>query len=264
MSPTRSTSRTTEKRRRHGLVAATVLAVSAFALWLPVSGNPDGDGLSVLDNAASAADGGEVFVAGSVCEAHELKAKKESNPRIQIEIPEQYDKAWPSANACASEKAALDPKSPGPVQPIGFSHKHHAGQFQIDCQYCHSGTDTSMAAGVPSVELCMGCHSRFAPEYDQIGSIKILKEHWEQKKPIEWVQIHRLPEHVQFRHNRHIAAGVECQKCHGPVEEMDKLYLVNDISFGYMPIQKLEMGWCIQCHRDNNQQASQDCLTCHY
>lgn len=214
---------------------------------------------------AANASASDVQVATGVCDAHRLKALKAEDPSIEIEIPAEFDKQWPSANACQSAVDAWDPTAPGPKQPIPFSHKHHAGQFKIECLYCHSGTDKSQAAGVPSVELCMGCHSQFPTEYDEIEGIRILKQHWEEKKPIEWVQIHRLPEHVQFRHNRHIQAGVACQTCHGPVEEIDKLHLVPDTKMGYLvPVAKLEMGWCISCHRQNNQQASQDCLKCHY
>jgi hypothetical protein len=110
----------------------------------------------------------------------------------------------------------------------------------------------------------MGCHAQFPAGYDEFEGIRVLKEHWEDKRPIEWEQIHRLPEHVQFRHNRHVAAGIDCQRCHGPVEEMDKLYLTADTVWWpwLLPSGKLEMGWCIQCHRQND--ASQDCLTCHY
>ena len=205
------------------------------------------------------------MTATSICDAHRLKAMKELDPRIEIIIPEEYDKQWPSKAACDSHDGAWDEEAPGPMQPIPFSHKHHAGDYQMDCQYCHAGTDRSGAAGVPSVELCMGCHLQFPAEFDTLEGIQILKQHWEEKRPIEWVQIHRLPEHVQFKHNRHIAAGVECQTCHGPVEQMDKLSLVPDPSWWYLvPVAKLEMGWCIQCHRENNQQASQDCLVCHY
>jgi len=187
------------------------------------------------------------------------------DPRIEIEIPAEFDKQWPSAAACESHDAAWDESAPGPMQPIPFSHKHHAGDYEIDCQYCHSGTDRSRAAGVPSVEVCMGCHQQFPPEFDELEGIQILKRHWEEKRPIEWTQIYRLPEYVKFRHNRHVAAGLECQTCHGPVEEIDKMYLVPEQSWWYLvPVQKLEMGWCIQCHRDNNHQASQDCLLCHH
>ena len=237
-----------------------LLAAGAAALFVFWSGWP-----APSEGTAVAAGGGDVLVASSVCEAHALRAQKEEDPSLVIEIPAEFDKPWPSASACQSAIDAWDPEAEGPIQPIPFSHKHHAGEFQIDCLYCHSGTDKSQAAGVPSVELCMGCHSQFPAEYDQIEGIRILKQHWEEKKPIEWVQIHRVPEHVQFRHNRHVQAGVECQTCHGPVEEIDKLYKVPDGHIGYLvPVAKLEMGWCINCHRQNNQQASQDCLKCHY
>jgi hypothetical protein len=208
---------------------------------------------------------GEILVADSVCQAHELRFLKEQDSSLEIEIPAEFDTQWPSRSACQSALAAWDPEAPGPKQPIPFSHKHHAGEFEIDCQYCHSGTDRSQAAGVPSVEVCMGCHMQFPKTYDEIEGIRILKKHWEEKTPIEWEQIHRLPEYVQFRHNRHISAGVECQTCHGPVEQLDKLYLVPDGGWRYfVPWKKMEMGWCINCHQSNDHQASDDCMTCHY
>ena len=259
------TERTNEKSdlnaKRSSLLfgSVTVVVVAVLAFW---SGWPAANGGS--ENVANAA-AGDVLIATSVCDAHSLRAQQEEDPNLQIEIPAEFDKQWPSASACQSAIDAWDPEAPGPIQPIPFSHKHHAGEFEIECLYCHAGTDESQAAGVPSVELCMGCHSQFPAEYDEIEGIRILKQHWEEKKPIEWVQIHRLPEYVQFRHNRHIKAGVECQTCHWPVEEIDKLYLVPDSHIGYLvPVAKLEMGWCINCHRQNHQQASQDCLTCHY
>ncbi len=208
----------------------------------------------------------EVLVAGSVCEAHELRFEQEQDPRLQIEIPPEFAGKWPSRAACLSAKAAWDLEAPGPNQPIPFSHKHHSGAFAIDCQYCHSGTSVSAAAGMPSVEVCMGCHSQLPKEYDEIEGIRILKQdYWEQKRPIEWEQLHRVPEYVQFRHNRHAAAGLLCQDCHGPVETMDKLYLVPQTNWAYgVPYQKLEMGWCVNCHKANSNQASIDCLKCHY
>jgi hypothetical protein len=165
-----------------------------------------------------------------------------------------------SEAARKAEQAAADEDAPGPLQPIPFSHALHAGQYQIDCLYCHSGSERSAAAGVPSVELCMGCHSQFGQDLE---SVKLLKQHYDEQKPILWEQVHRLPEHVQFRHNRHVAKGIPCQRCHGPVEEMDKVYLTSDTIWWpwLLPSKKLEMGWCIDCHRQN--EASQDCLTCH-
>ncbi len=202
--------------------------------------------------------------ANSVCEAQELKARKALDPSLEIEIPPQFDALFPTLDACRSHELAWDDSAPGPRQPIPFSHRHHAGVFEIDCLFCHPGTDRSASAGVPSVELCMGCHAHFPAEYDELEGIQILKQHWEERRTIEWQQIHRLPEHVQFQHQAHVRAGIACQTCHGPVEELDKLYLVPDTQIGPsgIPTRKLEMGWCINCHRD--QGASQDCFTCHY
>ena len=110
----------------------------------------------------------------------------------------------------------------------------------------------------------MGCHQQFDKAYDELEGIRTLKEHWEQQIPVEWDQIHRLPEHVQFQHRAHLGAGFECQTCHGPVEEMDKVYMTEDTIWWpwLLPSKKLEMGWCIDCHRTNG--ATQDCIACHY
>ncbi len=121
----------------------------------------------------------------------------------------------------------------------------------------------------------MGCHAQFPAEYDQLEGIRILKQHAgllpfegedapREPSSIPWAQIHRLPEYVKFQHQAHVRAGFECQTCHGPVEDLDKLYMTPDTKFWQygLPTQKLEMGWCVMCHRDNG--ASQDCLTCHY
>jgi hypothetical protein len=165
-----------------------------------------------------------------------------------------------SQSAYDAQARSEDPTTPGPVQPIPFNHALHAGQYQMACLYCHTATDKSRMAGVPSLEVCMGCHSQFGQDLE---GVQKLKAAWDAKQTIQWEQIHRLPEHVKFRHNRHIAAGVACQRCHGPVEKMDKIELTSDTIWWpwLLPAKKLEMGWCINCHRDN--QASQDCLTCH-
>ena len=227
----------------------------ALAVWLVFVATPQ----------TSPAVSSAKQTAHSVCEAHALKAAHAEDPHLEIEIPAEFNVPWPTAEACDSYREAADIELPGPDQPIPFSHKHHAGLYEIECLYCHSGTDRGPSAGVPSVEVCMGCHSLFPPSYDaEFEGIRTLKEHWEAKKPIEWQQIHRLPEYVQFRHNRHIQAGVECQRCHGSVKEMDKLFMTEDTVWWpwMLPSAKLEMGWCVQCHRENG--ASQDCLICHY
>ena len=110
----------------------------------------------------------------------------------------------------------------------------------------------------------MGCHAQFPASYDELEGIQTLKQHWEEQRPIEWERIHRLPEHVRFRHNRHVAAGLDCTVCHGEVAEMDKISMIEDTKWWpwLLPTQPLEMGWCIPCHREYG--ASQDCYTCHY
>ena len=236
-------------------VLPLLLAVAALACWV-AAGLGAGRPVQADESGARAAT--------SVCDAHELRARKVRDPSAVIEIPKQFETPWPTREACLSHAAAEDPDAPGPLQPIQFSHKHHSGLFQIDCQYCHSGSDRSPAAGVPSVELCMGCHANFPASYDELEGIRTLKKHWEERRPVEWVQIHRLPEHVQFQHRAHVRAGFECQECHGAVEEYDKLPLVEDTVWWpwLLPSAKLEMGWCIDCHRKSG--ATQDCYACHY
>ncbi|SHH73383.1 Cytochrome c2 [Chryseolinea serpens] len=128
-----------------------------------------------------------------------------------------------------------------PKQPIAFSHKIHAGQLEIDCKYCHVGVMKGKSATIPSVNICMNCHNQIK-EGQQTGTGEIAKitAAWENKKPIEWVRIHNLPDLAYFNHSQHVnVAGVECQTCHGPIETMD---VVRQHSL-------LTMGWCIDCHR---------------
>ncbi len=136
-----------------------------------------------------------------------------------------------------------------PEQPVPFSHVLHVKQNGIECQYCHSGVSKSSYATVPSLEVCMGCHSVVKVDSPKI---KILKEHWDKKIPVEWMPVHNLPEHANFNHQRHIKAGVGCQNCHGQVQNMEVVERVST----------LKMGFCVSCHRD--QGVSIDCGLCHY
>ena len=151
-----------------------------------------------------------------------------------------------------------------PVQPIHYSHRIHAGDNGIDCKYCHSSARVSKHSGIPSLNICMNCHKSISevaettatPEYSKEfydGEIKKLYEAvgWddaEQKytgdtKPVKWVRIHNLPDFAYFNHSQHVVVGgIECQTCHGPVEEME-------IMSQHSP---LTMGWCINCHRETN------------
>ena len=152
-----------------------------------------------------------------------------------------------------------------PIQPIHYSHKIHSGDNQIDCQYCHSSARVSKHSGIPSLNVCMNCHENIA-EYDgeedlekgytkdfYTNEIKKLYKAvgWDENKriytgdvePVKWVRIHNLPDFVYFNHAQHVnVAGVECQTCHGPVEEMEIAYQHSSLT----------MGWCINCHRETN------------
>jgi len=128
-----------------------------------------------------------------------------------------------------------------PKQPIAFSHKIHAGQYEIDCKYCHVGVMKGKSATIPSINICMNCHNQIRQgAVTGEGEIAKLVSAWDSKKPIEWVRIHNLPDLAYFNHSQHVnVAGVECQTCHGPIETMD---VVRQHSL-------LTMGWCIDCHR---------------
>lgn len=128
-----------------------------------------------------------------------------------------------------------------PDQPIKFSHKVHAGANKIDCKYCHSTAEYSKSAGIPAMELCMNCHV-LVREGARSGKFEIAKvvEANETKKPVEWVRLHSLPDHVFFSHAQHVSvAKVDCKQCHGDVTNMDIMKQTSDLS----------MGWCINCHR---------------
>jgi mono/diheme cytochrome c family protein len=156
----------------------------------------------------------------------------------------------------------------GPVQPIFFSHVIHAGSYQIACQYCHAGARRSSAAGLPSVERCMGCHKIVAAE----GNPEVTKLHgyWNRREPIPWVRIFKIPEHAQFTHKPHVRAGVQCQTCHGRIEAMERVHaetgqnIVNDLkNLALIPTAptKLTMGWCVECHRTVNVKGVQGVQT---
>lgn len=139
-----------------------------------------------------------------------------------------------------------------PTQPIKYSHALHAGTHKIDCQYCHSTAYNGKHANIPSLNTCMNCHKQISkgPKYgteeiqkiyDAVGWDAYNKDYTKPQKPIEWVRIHNLPDHVYFNHSQHVNAGkVQCQTCHGPIENMEEVYQ-------YAP---LSMGWCINCHRN--------------
>jgi mono/diheme cytochrome c family protein len=161
-----------------------------------------------------------------------------------------------------------------PAQPIFFSHLIHAGSYRIDCQFCHTGARRSSYAGLPSVEKCMGCHKIIGAQDNP--EIRKIHGYWERREPIPWVRIFRVPEFTYFPHKPHVRAGVGCQNCHGPIEQMRTVgattgpSLANDLLnlIGLRPASRpLSMGWCVDCQREQNTKgklAPLDCVTCHH
>ncbi len=181
-----------------------------------------------------------------------------------------------------------------PEQAIAFSHRLHGGDLQIACIYCHYGSEYSKRAGLPSANICMNCH-RFVPaawDKIQIENQRAHKEKRDPKpvispeiqklyravsfnseqmkfedkpysgKPLHWIRVYNLPDFVYFDHRSHVNAGVTCQKCHGPVETMERVEQVPDLT----------MGWCVNCHRNvrdgkipelKGKKPSISCTVCH-
>jgi len=152
-----------------------------------------------------------------------------------------------------------------PIQPIHYSHRIHAGDNAIDCKYCHSAARVGKHSNIPSLNVCMNCHkniSEVAPEtlaegnefgvnynneiqklYNAVGWDKTTQTYTGKTEPVKWVRIHNLPDFVYFNHSQHVTvAGVECQTCHGPVEEMEIMRQHSSLT----------MGWCVNCHRETN------------
>ncbi|HZK62409.1 MAG TPA: cytochrome c3 family protein [Anaerovoracaceae bacterium] len=132
-------------------------------------------------------------------------------------------------------------KDYSPFQPVKFSHAVHAGQNETDCIYCHSSAPYSKTAGFPPENVCMNCHL-LVRNGTRSGAWEIAKviDAYDNMKPIEWIKVYNLPDHVFFSHAQHVSAGgLSCQECHGKVESMNVITQVTDLS----------MGWCINCHR---------------
>jgi len=147
-----------------------------------------------------------------------------------------------------------------PTQPINFSHKLHAGDMNIDCAYCHNEAHTSRHAGIPAASTCMNCHTVARADKPEII---LLKQYFDEGKPIPWKRIHRVPEYAYFNHSVHVNKGIDCASCHGPVEQMDIVKQVHPFT----------MGACLDCHRNPNERmpeikikvemGPENCNACH-
>ncbi len=170
--------------------------------------------------------------------------------------PTQAQQSKPAADSITAPVITDTGSLKGPRQPIFFRHDIHAGQFKMQCQYCHYSVAVSSEPGIPSTQTCMGCHLVVAGSDSSAKTeIKKLRQAWTDKQPTEWVRVHYLARHAHFPHQRHIKAlgPNACATCHGDVSRMAQVYPVNNVN---------NMGFCITCHLERK--VSRDCSVCHY
>jgi hypothetical protein len=129
-------------------------------------------------------------------------------------------------------------------QPVPFSHDHHVTGLGIDCRYCHATVETSAFAGMPTTETCMGCHTYVWKESPILAPVR---ESWRTGQPLHWTRVHDVADFVYFDHSIHVAKGVSCEECHGPVDRMPLMYK----AFA------MHMEWCLECHRRPRNGTSQ-------
>jgi hypothetical protein len=170
--------------------------------------------------------------------------------------PSQAQQSKPAADSITAPVITDTGSLKGPRQPIFFRHDIHAGQFKMQCQYCHYSVAVSPEPGIPSMQTCMGCHLVVAGGDSAAKTeIKKVRQAWTDKKPVEWVRVHYLARHAHFPHQRHIKAlgPNACTTCHGDVSRMPQVFKVNNVN---------NMGFCITCHVERK--VARDCSVCHY
>ncbi len=123
-----------------------------------------------------------------------------------------------------------------PEQPVQYSHRLHAGQLGMDCQYCHTSVQSAAHSNIPATETCMNCHAQIKRESLLLVPVR---ESWATGKSIEWIKVHHLPDYAQFSHAVHVNNGVGCETCHGRIDQMEIVAQAEPLS----------MGWCLECHR---------------
>jgi hypothetical protein len=143
-----------------------------------------------------------------------------------------------------------------PEQPIQFPHSLHVG-LGIQCLYCHPGALRGPSPGIPTETKCWGCHQQIAVKGRELPK---LAQYVKNNQPIAWVPVAQVPDFVHYVHRPHIAAGLNCETCHGDVSKLTV----------YQNPQLLNMGWCLKCHRQMSEGNPElrtkltDCSTCHY
>ena len=170
--------------------------------------------------------------------------------------PSQAQQSKPVADSSTAPVITDTGSLKGPRQQIFFRHDIHAGQFKMQCQYCHYSVAVSPEPGIPSMQTCMGCHLVVSGgDSSAKAEIKKVRQAWTDKKPVEWTRVHFIARHAHFPHQRHIKVlgPNACTTCHGDVSRMPQVFKVNNVN---------NMGFCITCHVERK--VSRDCSVCHY
>jgi hypothetical protein len=144
--------------------------------------------------------------------------------------------------------AAAQNTKPAPEQPLPFSHQKHAGDMKLQCKRCHPNPDPGEMMRIAAPPVCMQCHTAIKRESPHIQKLAAAAA---SDREIRWVRVYEIPSYVSFSHRSHIAAGNQCEECHGPVATRAQLAKEGDIS----------MGGCMECHRVKK--AGLDCQYCH-
>lgn len=226
-------------KKPYGIVTATavLLGTGLAAWWIARTGDEGAGALSVTIPAVAR----EATGAREVTDGREATRGQAATPVGAGAATATGQGQTPGRTA---EQAIVDHNTAtrGPRQPIPFSHEFHASELQIDCMYCHAGTERSSRGIVPPLEVCMGCHRVAGAGLEPIEE---LKGYWERNEQVPWERVNRLPDFVQFSHRPHLRNDIPCARCHGPVEEMDRVYQ-------WAP---LTMGWCLDCHRSQPEEG---------
>ena len=189
-----------------------------------------------------------VGTVGAAAAAAFLSVGRSSGAQQKVAVADSVKAVVLAASDTASFK--------GPRQPIFFRHDVHAGQYKMECQYCHYSVAVAPEPGIPSLQTCMGCHAVVGgSDSTNRAEITKLKKAFNEKKPVEWTRVHFLARHVHFPHSQHIKAlgPSACATCHGDVTRMPQVFKVNNVN---------NMGWCISCHIERK--VTRDCTACHY
>ena len=220
---------------------AVVLAVAGAAGFAMAAGSlaPGEENPGRADGAAVAGAEGYLATApakaGAAAPAREAQ---EAGPRPLLPVYEYEAPGMTAQEAIDAHANAAE----GPVQPIPFNHRFHVREIGMQCAYCHGGIESSAVAPIPPVDLCMGCHRIVGA---QLEPIQDLRGYWDRGEPVPWERVYKVPDFVQFPHEAHVRNEVACSECHGPVEDMDRVYSVTD----------LRMGWCLECHMGDPQET---------